>query len=124
KFAIKDLRIFGNPEAAKFTKVSDVKVVRNPDDRREASLLWKPVKGAEGYIVRYGIEPGKLYNSYMVYDENSLTIHSLNKKPEYRFEVEAFDNGTDYYQENTRQIYGVGAEIEISKDAGQQMSTL
>ena len=124
KFAIKDLRIFGNPEVAKFTKVSDVKVVRNPDDRREASLLWEPVKDADGYIVRYGIEPDKLYNSYMVYDDNMLTIHSLNKKPDYHFEVEAFDNGTDYYKENTHQIYGVGAEIELSKDAGQQMSTL
>lgn len=122
KFAIKDLRVFGNPEVTKFTLVTDVKVVRNPEDRREASLLWEPIKGADGYIVRYGIEPKKLYNSYMVYDANLLTIYSLNKNPEYYFEVEAFDNGTDYYKENIHQIYGVGAEIEISKDAGDQMT--
>lgn len=122
KFAVKDLRIFGNPEATTFTKVNDVKVVRNPEDRREASLLWDPVKGAEGYIVRYGIEPKKLYNSYMVYDANTLNIFSLNTNPEYYFEVEAFDNGTDYYRENTRKIYGVGAEIELSIDKGDQMS--
>ncbi len=118
KFAVKDLRIFGNPEVTKFTKVSDVKVVRNPADRREATLLWEPVKDADGYVIRYGIEPKKLYNSYMVYDAHTLTIYSLNKNPEYYFEVEAFDNGTEYYTENTKQTLGKGAEIELSKDTG------
>jgi len=122
KFAVKDMRIFGNPEVAKFTKVSNVKVVRNPQDHREATLLWEPVKDADGYIVRYGIEPKKLYNSYMVYDANMLTIYSLNKNPEYFFEVEAFDNGTDYYRENIRETSGRGAEIELSKDTGDPMS--
>jgi xylan 1,4-beta-xylosidase len=122
KFAVKDLRIFGNPEVTTFTKVSDVKIVRNPEDRRDATLLWEPVKDADGYIIRYGIEPKKLYNSYMVYDANTLTIHSLNKNPEYYFEVEAFDNGTEYYREKTQQTLGKGAEIELSKDTGEQMS--
>jgi hypothetical protein len=124
KFAIKELRIFGNPEVAKFTKVTEVKVVRDPEDRRNATLLWDPVKDADGYIIRYGIEPKKLYNSYMVYDTTGLKIHSLNKNPDYFFEVEAFDSGTDYYREKTHQTRGIGAEIEISKDAGAQMSTL
>ena len=50
KFAVKDLRIFGNPEAAKFTKVRNVKVVRSQEDRRDATLLWEPVRGAEGML--------------------------------------------------------------------------
>ncbi len=115
KFAIKDLRIFGNPNEAVFTKVSDVKVVRNQEDRREASLLWTPVAGADGYVIRYGIEPGKLYNNYMVYDANSLNIHSLNTQPEYWFEVEAFDSGTDYYREPIGATRGRGAEIELAR---------
>jgi hypothetical protein len=121
KFAIKDLRVFGNPKEAKYTKVKDLKVVRNPEDRRDATLLWEPVKGADGYVVRYGIEQGKLYNNYMVYDANSLTIHSLNRDPEYYFEVEAFDSGTDYYRERTEQTMGRGAEIELAKSTGQEM---
>ena len=115
KFAVKDLRIFGNADEAKFTKVTDVKVVRNPEERRDATLLWEPVKGADGYVVRYGIEPNKLYNNYMVYDANTITIHSLNMDPEYYFEVEAFDSGTDYYRERTEQTMGTGGEIELSK---------
>lgn len=122
KFAVKDFRIFGNPDVAKFTQVKDVKVVRNPEDRRDASLLWQPVPGADGYVVRYGIEPNKLYNNYMVYDDYSLTIHSLNRDPEYYFEVEAFDSGTDYYRERTEATMGRGAEIELVKGmaVGQQ----
>jgi xylan 1,4-beta-xylosidase len=116
KFAIQELRIFGNPDKAKFTKVKEVLVARNPEDRRDATITWKPVQGADGYVVRYGIEPGKLYNNYMIYDNNTITIHSLNKSPEYYFEVEAFDSGTDYYRERTEQTMGRGAEIELLKD--------
>ncbi|MGQ9619412.1 MAG: discoidin domain-containing protein [Bacteroidales bacterium] len=116
KFAIKDLRIFGNPRSAKFTKVNKITVIRNPEDRRDATLLWEPVKDADGYVVRYGIEPGKFYNSYMVYDANTIIIHSLNRDPEYYFEVEAFDSGTDYYRERTEKTMGRGAEIELVKD--------
>ena len=46
----------------------------------------------------------------------TLTIHSLNKDPEYYFKVEAFDSGTDYYRERTEQTMGRGAEIELMKD--------
>lgn len=116
KFAVKELRVFGNPKEAKFTEVKNVFVARNPDDRRDATLTWQPVEGADGYVVRYGIEPDKLYNSYMVYDAHTLTMYSLNKAPEYYFKVEAFDSGTDYYRERTEQTMGRGAEIELLKD--------
>jgi hypothetical protein len=91
-------------------------IVRDPEDRRDATLTWKPVEGADGYVIRYGIEPNKLYNNYMVYDKYTLTIHSLNRDPEYYFKVEAFDSGTDYYRERTEQTMGRGAEIELMKD--------
>jgi xylan 1,4-beta-xylosidase len=113
KFAVKDLRIFGNPDASGLTEVRDVMIVRDPDDPRDVTLTWQPVKGADGYVVRYGIEPQKLYNNYMVYDGYSLTIHSLNRDEKYYFKVEAFDSGTDYYRERTEQTMGRGAEIEL-----------
>jgi xylan 1,4-beta-xylosidase len=113
KFAVKDLRVFGNPDAAEFTKVEDVMIARDPEDRRDVTLTWRPVEGADGYVVRYGIEPGKLYNNYMVYDAYTVTVHSLNRDEEYYFEVEAFDGGTDYYRERTEQTMGRGAEIEL-----------
>lgn len=116
KFAVKDFRIFGNPEASQFAKVDEVMIVRDPQDSRNAVLTWQPVEGADGYVVRYGIEPDKLYNSYMVYDDYTLSVHSLNRDEAYFFEVEAFDSGTDYYHERTEQTMGRGAEIELLKD--------
>ena len=115
KFCIKDLRVFGTTPNMKTSKVSNVTVVRNPQDRREANLLWAPVPNADGYVIRYGIEPNKLYNSYIVYGDNKLYMHSLNTGPEYYFEVEAFDDGLPTYAENTLATLGSGAEIQVAK---------
>lgn len=115
KFCIKDLRVFGTTPKAKVTPVYDFLAVRNPEDRREANLLWNPVPGADGYVVRYGIEKDKLYNSYIVYDKNTLYMHSLNTNPEYYFQVEAFDSGLDTYRENSLATLGSGAEIQLAQ---------
>jgi hypothetical protein len=120
-FAIKDLRIFGTTDKMKTTKVADkdVMAVRNPEDLREANLLWKPVEGADGYVIRYGIEPNKLYNSYIVYDDNKLYMHSLNTAPEkYYFEVEAFSSGLPKYRENPLATIGTGAELQLGGGRG------
>lgn len=113
KFSIKDLRVFGTTDKMSRTKVKDVTVVRNPEDRREANLLWNPVPGADGYVVRYGIEPNKLYNGYIVYGKNALYMHSLNTGPEYYFDVEAFSAGLGTVKENTLATKGTGAEIQL-----------
>jgi xylan 1,4-beta-xylosidase len=118
KFAVKDFRVFGNPKEATFTAVKDVMAARDLDDPRDATITWQPVKGADGYIVRYGIEPNKLYNNYMVYDAHTITIHSLNRDEKYYFGVEAFDSGMDYYREKTELTLGRGAEIELSAGRG------
>jgi len=115
RFAVKALRVFGNPKDAKFTKVNNVTAIRSKLDRRDASLVWEPVDGADGYVVRYGIEPGKLYNNYMVYNAHHLNIYSLNVNPEYYFEVEAFSSGIERYKERTEATRGRGAEIELRK---------
>jgi xylan 1,4-beta-xylosidase len=96
-FAVRDLRVFGNTAQAVFTPVNDFTVKRDTADGRDAVIQWPPVENADGYIIHYGIAPDKLYNNYMVYDVDSVAIHSLNHGVEYYFDVEAFDSGTDYY---------------------------
>ncbi len=118
KFSIKDLRIFGTTPKMKTQKVTKFMAVRNPEDRREANVIWEPVAGADGYIVRYGIEKNKLYNSYIVYGKNELYMHSLNTKPEYYFDVEALSSGLDKYTENPLATIGLGAEIQLAKGQG------
>lgn len=95
-FAVRGLRVFGNSEQAVFTTVEDFTVDRDADERN-AVVRWDSVPDADGYIIRYGIASDKLYNNYMVYDVDSVEIHSLNTGVEYYFSVEAFDGGTDYY---------------------------
>jgi len=97
-FAVRDLRIFGNSDLAVFTTVSDYTIERDTADGRDAVIRWTPVANADGYIVNYGIAPDKLYNNYMVYDADTVAIHSLNHGVEYYFSIKAFDNGTDYYR--------------------------
>jgi xylan 1,4-beta-xylosidase len=97
KFAVRDLRVFGNSGKAVFTDGTGSTVDRNSADGRDAVIRWSPVDSADGYIIRYGIAPDKLYNNYMVYDADSISIHSLNKNVEYYFSVQAFNNGTDNY---------------------------
>lgn len=96
-FSVRDLRIFGNKDQTVFTTVNDFTVQRGTDDR-DALIKWASVENADGYILKYGIAPDKLYNNYMVYDADSIAIHSLNHGVEYYFSVTAFDNGTDYYR--------------------------
>jgi len=107
--------VFGNPKVGKSVKVKGLKVVRNPEDLREATLLWDPVPGADGYIIRYGLSKKQLYNSYIVYDTNFFKLHSLNTESKYVFRVESFDSGLDYYRPKTEEVNGMGAEVEINK---------
>jgi len=95
-FAVRGLRVFGNSNQAVFTEVTDFTVQREADER-DAVVRWTSVPDADGYIIRYGIASDKLYNNYMVYDVDSIAIHSLNTGVDYYFSVEAFDGGTDYY---------------------------
>jgi hypothetical protein len=118
KFSIKDLRVFGTTPNMKTQKVTKFMAVRNPEDRREANVIWEPVAGADGYVIRYGIEKKKLYNSYIVYGKNDLYMHSLNTSPEYYFEVEAFTSGLPKYTENPRETIGLGAELQIAQRGG------
>jgi xylan 1,4-beta-xylosidase len=90
KFCVRDLRIFGNPQDFKLTEIKDFSVFRDPNDRRNAKISWPYSTDFTGYIIKYGIEPEKLYNNYVVYDTNSFNIHSLNNEAEYYFMIEGF----------------------------------
>lgn len=91
--SISDLRIFGLGHGEKPGAVQNFEAVRG-EDRREAHLSWSPVEGAQGYNIRWGIALDKLYSSWLVYDDTTLEIRSLNTDQEYFFSIEAFnENG-------------------------------
>ena len=91
--AISDLRVFGIGEGKKPSAVKDFKVVRQAD-RRDALLTWKADDGCQGYNIRWGIAPDKLYNSWLVYGKSEHLLKSLSTDQAYYFTIEAFnENG-------------------------------
>ncbi len=92
KFAISDLRVFGNGESRLPKAVKSITVLRNKDPR-SVQVSWESVPGADGYIIRYGTAETKLYNNYQIWSGTSYTINSLNVGQNYYFTVDAFNDG-------------------------------
>lgn len=91
--AISDLRVFGLGEGKKPQTVKNFRVIRQAD-RRDAMLAWDEQPNCQGYNIRWGIAPDKLYSSWMVYGDNALFLKSLTVGQTYYFAIEAFnENG-------------------------------
>ena len=92
-FAMSELRVFGLGLGDRPEKVSGFKIKREAD-RRDVSFNWKAVEGAQGYNIRWGIEPDKLYQSWLVYDTNEHFMRCLDRDTPYYYTIEAFnENG-------------------------------
>jgi xylan 1,4-beta-xylosidase len=128
-FSIRDLRIFGNggenaPAAPEFS------AHRDASDPRNAVVRWEIARGADGYIVRYGIAPGKLYQNYEVRGQKELALHGLNAETDYYVTVDAFNDsgrtpgrvaktlrGPRYVQHNTRKRARSSPYVATNHDA-------
>ena len=72
----------------------DEKVTARRDtDPRNALVTWRPVPGAVGYNVRWGIAPTKLYQTYQVWADRGarVEIRALTAGQTYWVAVESFD---------------------------------
>lgn len=93
-FSVRDLRVFGTGEGKAPEAAPEFEVERQAHDRRNAVVRWSMVPDADGYIVRYGVAEGKLYQSYEVRGKREIALHGLNANAEYWFAVDAFnENG-------------------------------
>ncbi|MEP4535377.1 MAG: family 43 glycosylhydrolase [Cyclobacteriaceae bacterium] len=91
--AMSEFRIFGLGFGKEPGKVKDFSVQRE-EDSRDARLSWSPVKGAQGYNIKWGVAPDKLYSSWLVYDDSHLLMRCLTLGQTYYFAIEAFnENG-------------------------------
>ena len=89
RFAISGLRVFGNALGTAPEAVASVSVTRWESDDRVASVSWDASDGAEGYVLRFGIAPDKLWNHYMVWGTTSYEVRSLVKGTDYYYRVDA-----------------------------------
>ncbi|SOC78769.1 F5/8 type C domain-containing protein [Salinimicrobium sediminis] len=88
--ALSEIRVFGKGLGKKPSKVKGFQVDRQKD-RRDAAFKWEPVKGAQGYNIRWGIAPDKLYQSWLIYGENEHFMRNLDRGTKYYFNIEAFN---------------------------------
>ena len=67
---------------------------REGDVPMSPMLTWEAGRNCQGYNIRWGIAPDKLYNSWLVYGKNELLLKSLTTDQSYYFTIEAFnENG-------------------------------
>lgn len=93
-FALAGLRIFGNAGGKAPSMPTGVTLLRPEDDRSSVKINWTNSAGATGYNIRYGTAKDKLYHTYQVLGNNSVTIGSLNGLQKYYFVIDAFnENG-------------------------------
>lgn len=91
--AMSEIRVFGTGFGKKPGKVKDFGVQCH-EDRRDVSTSWKEVAGAQGYNIRWGIAPDKLYQSWLVYEDTELLMRCFDKNTTYYMSIEAFnENG-------------------------------
>lgn len=91
--AISGLRVFGKGNGEKPEQVQSLSTHRTPDGRN-LYLRWPSATGAEGYNVRYGIEPDKLYNSWQVIGKSELDLSTINAGMPYWVAVDSYnENG-------------------------------
>ena len=88
---ISGLRVFGNGEGA-CPAQADAKAVRV--DALDGKISWQPIENAQGCNVRYGIAPDKLYQSWLVYGADEVTLSTLMSGQTYYVCVDSFnENG-------------------------------
>jgi xylan 1,4-beta-xylosidase len=94
KFALSGFRVFGKGIGEKPDAVKQFMVLRTEKDKRSAWIRWSPVDAAQGYTIRYGTHPDKLYNNIMVLTHNEYWFKAMDSKATYYYTIEAFnENG-------------------------------
>jgi hypothetical protein len=90
--AISDLRVFGDA-GGRAPAVPGGVSARRLADPRDARIAWRPVRGAVGYNVLWGIRPDRLTLAYQRWADqgSALDLRALNAGQDYWVAVEAFD---------------------------------
>ena len=90
--AISDLRVFGNADGKAPPSPTGVAAARDADPRA-MTVRWRPVRGAAGYNVRWGIAADRLNSAYQVFadKETQLELRALTIGVGYFVAVEAFN---------------------------------
>jgi len=87
------LRIFGKANILPPTQVEYFTILRGHSEPRNAWLKWNRKDDATAYLIRFGLEPDKLYGSIMVFGENEYYFTGMDRNKTYYFTIQAFNEG-------------------------------
>ena len=90
RFAVSGLRVFGDGNADAPAAVEAVTCERLEDERM-MTVTWDESENAEGYIVRFGINPDELNIHYKTQDQTSIILKCLNRGVDYYVTVDAYN---------------------------------
>ena len=90
--AVSGLRVFGPAQGEAPGQVSRVEASRSGEGLN-ILLKWDAVPGADGYNVRYGIAPEKLYSGWQVADGTELDLSMVNAGQDYYIVVDSYGSG-------------------------------
>ena len=92
KFALRDLRVFGNAGGAPPAQVTGLTITRH-SDARHVTFSWNPVAGADGYVIHYGVAPDALHLNiqYQGQAHSQLTVSCLNRDVKYFYRIDAYN---------------------------------
>ena len=90
--AISDIRVFGNGTGGRPATPAHL-VAKRDRDERNAAISWDSVPNAVGYNVRWGIAPGKLFETYQRFADEGTTLdlRALTVGQAYWVAIESFD---------------------------------
>jgi hypothetical protein len=93
--AISDMRVFGNADGRAPAMPIGVAASRHQDER-DATIRWRPVAGAVGYNIRWGIRPDRLTQTYQLWADDvgqspQKDLRSLSVGVPYWTAIEAFN---------------------------------
>lgn len=88
--AVSGVRVFGLDDVPAPSAVTPIAHRMGPLD---AHVRWDASAGADGYNVRYGLRPDRLYHSWQVWADEELTVSTLNAGHAYWVAVDAFGPG-------------------------------
>ena len=90
--AISDLRVFGSAGGRAPASPGGVTAIRR-SDARDARIAWRPVTGAIGYNVLWGVRPDRLTLAYQRWADqgSTLDLRALNIGQDYWVAIEAFN---------------------------------
>jgi len=92
--AISDIRVFGHRSGSPSRPATPTGLTARRDrDARNAVITWRPVPGAVGYNLRWGIAPAKLYETYQRFADEGTTLElrALTVGQGYWVAIESFD---------------------------------